>query len=121
MQPKMSFPDRKISESFLEFAGPLFEMDGKTPTREQIEKGLKLAFTVWNAVVIDTVHGNTQYITQVRRQIAEHPPLAEVIETMFLRKQSVFGHDLRLVGDYKLVQHDGEWRLRVEARAPSAI
>jgi hypothetical protein len=40
---------------------------------------------------------------------------------MIRRKKSLFGHDLRLVGEYKLVQHEGEWRLRVEARAPTSI
>jgi hypothetical protein len=40
--------------------------------------------------------------------------------TMTIRKQNVLGHDLRLDVDHKLVQQDGERRLRVEAQAPSA-
>ena len=120
MKRRMSFPDRKISESFLEFAEPLLQFDGKIPSHEEMEDVLRIAFAAWNAVVFDTVRGNTHFVTQVRQQLAEHPPLAALIETMILRKQSAFGRDLRLVGDYKLVQHDGEWRLRVEARAPSA-
>jgi hypothetical protein len=120
MQLKMSFPERKISESFLEFAEPLLEFEDKPPTQDEVEKCLQLASTVWNAVVFDTVRGNTKFITQVRQLMAGHPPMTELVEAMILRKQSGFGHDLRLVGDYKVVQHDGEWRLRVEARAPSA-
>jgi hypothetical protein len=76
---------------------------------------------VWNAVVYDTVRGNTRFVTTVRKQLADHPPLAALTEQMILRKKSLFGRDLRLVGEYKLVEQDGEWRLRVEARAPTAI
>jgi len=38
---------------------------------------------------------------------------------MIARKQTQFGHDLRLVGQYEILERDGEWRLRVEARSPS--
>jgi hypothetical protein len=42
------------------------------------------------------------------------------MERMILRKRSLFGYDLRLIGEYEVVEHDGEWRLRVEARALTA-
>ena len=87
MQLKMSFPERKISESFLEFAEPLLEFDDKPPTQDEVEKCLQLASTVWNAVVFDTVRGNTKFITQVRQLMAGHPPMTELVEAMILRKQ----------------------------------
>jgi hypothetical protein len=120
MKLELSFPDTKISEAFLEFAGPLLENEGAPPTAVEVEKALQLASTVWNAVVFDTVRGNTQWVTRVRKQLAGHPPLAALIEQMILRKQSSFGHDLRLVGEFKILEKDGEWCLRVEARDPTA-
>jgi hypothetical protein len=37
MKLKMSFPERKISEYFLEFAEPLLEFDDKPPTQDEVE------------------------------------------------------------------------------------
>jgi hypothetical protein len=120
-QIDLSFPDRKISEAFLEFAEPLLVKEqGPPPRPEEVESVLSLASTVWNAVVLDTVRGNTDWTTKVRKQVAEQPPLAGLMEQMILRKKCMFGHDLRLIGEYKVSEHDGEWRLRVEARAPTA-
>jgi hypothetical protein len=113
-------PDRRISEAFLEFAEPLLEKEGAPPTAQEAEKVLQLASTIWNAVVYDTVHGNTEWVTRLRNLIAGQPPLVALIEQMILRKQSSFGHDLRLVGEFKILEKNGEWRLRAEARAPTA-
>jgi hypothetical protein len=114
-------PDTKISEAFLEFAEPLLEKEGAPPTAQEVEKVLQLASTIWNAVVLDTVRGNTDWVTKVRIQIAGHPPLEAIVEQMIVRKQSLFGHDLRLVGEFKILGKEGEWRLRVEARDPMTL
>ncbi len=120
MKVDLSLPNRKISETFLEFAEPLLENEGAPPTAQEAEKVLQLASTIWNAVVYDTVHGNTEWVTRLRNLIAGQPPLVALIEQMILRKRSSFGHDLRLIGEFKILEKDGEWRLRAEARAPTA-
>jgi hypothetical protein len=116
---ELSFPDTGISEAFLEFAEPVLVKEQGPPTPKEVESVLRLASTVWNAVVFDIVRGNTDWVTKVRKQVADQPPLAALMEQMILRKKSLFGHDLRLVGECTLVEQDGEWRLRVEARAPT--
>jgi hypothetical protein len=120
MKVSLSFPDRKISETFLEFAEPLLEKEGTPPTAQEADRVLQFASTIWNSVVLDTVHGKTEWVTRVRNQFAAHPPLEALIERMILRKQRLFGHDLRLIGEFKILEKDGEWRLRAEARAPTA-
>lgn len=80
---------------------------------------LRIAFVVWNAVVYDTVHGNTEWVTRVRNQVAQDSQLTVLIDGLIARKQTQFGHDLRLVGKYEIVETNGEWRLRVEARSPT--
>jgi hypothetical protein len=65
-----------------------------------------------------TLHG--LWVTRLRNLIAGQPPLVALIEQMILRKRSSFGHDLRLIGEFKILEKDGEWGLRAEARAPTA-
>lgn len=120
MKISVSFPQTKISEAFLNFAEPLLGTEPQSRTREEIDGALKLALIVWNALVFDTVRGNTDWVMRVRKQVVEQPPVATLVEELIVRKQTQFGNDLRLVGQYEIVERDGEWRLRVEARSPSS-
>lgn len=113
------FPEAKISEMFLKFAEPILGTESGSLTAQEIEKGLSIAFVVWNAVVWDTVHGNTEWVTRLRKQVAQDFQLTVLIDGLITRKQTRFGHDLRLVGKYEIVETNGEWRLRVEARSPT--
>jgi hypothetical protein len=113
------FPEAKISETFLKFAEPILGNESGSLTAEEIEQALRVPFVVWNAVVYDTVHGNAEWVTRVREQVAQDPQLTLLIDGLITRKQTQFGHDLRLVGKYEIVETNGEWRLRVEARSPT--
>ena len=86
-----------------------------------MEQVLKIAFTAWNAVVLDTVKGNTHYVTKLRELTTDDPMSAALIEQMISRKQDMFSGDHRMIGEYRLTQKSGEWRLRAEARDPSPI
>ncbi len=119
MKISVSVPQIKISEAFLNFAEPLLGTEPQSRTREEVEGALKLAQLVWNAVVLDTVCGNSRFITELRERIAQQPPISALVEKLIARKQTQLGHDLRLVGQYEIVERDGEWRLRVEARSRS--
>jgi hypothetical protein len=115
---EISFPDRKISETFLDFAEPLLRTAGAQITKDQFEKALKLAFTVWNSVVLDTVNSDSHFVTELKKYVAEDVLSEALIQQMISRKKAMFGHDLRLIGEYKIMKEKGEWRLRAEARAP---
>jgi hypothetical protein len=75
---------------------------------------------VWNAVVYDAVAGNDQFITSIRELTSGDPNTAALIEGLIRRKETEFGDDERLIGEYTLLQQNGEWKLRVEARSPSS-
>jgi hypothetical protein len=117
---QFSFPDTKISETFLRFAAPLIEPLGSEITRDQFEKSLKLAFTVWNAVVYDAVAGNDRFITSIRDLASGDPMIAALTEALIRRKEVEFGDDGRLIGEYTLRRQNGEWNLWAEARRPSS-
>jgi len=112
------YSERKISETFLDFVAPLMAAAGAVATKGQVEQALKIAFTVWNSVVFDTKRGNTAYLTRIRQLTVNDPVSAALVEQMISRKRALFGDDLRLIGEYRLTQKNGEWRLWAEARDP---
>jgi hypothetical protein len=115
------FKHRKISETFLDFSSPLLDALGENASKYQVEQVLKIAFTVWNAAVLDTVKGNTQFVNQLMESTSEDPMSATLIMQMINRKQDVFSCDHRLIGEYWLTKKKGEWRLRAEAKDPLTI
>lgn len=115
---KLTFPDRKISETFLDFAEPLLDPLGPWATLDQKETSLQLAFTVWNAVVYKDAVDDSRFIESIGNLTANDPVSAALVDEMVHRKRTLFGDDHRLVGEFKLSCQAGEWKLRAEARAP---
>jgi hypothetical protein len=91
---KNEFPNRKISETFLEFSSPLMDTIGEDVTK---------------------------YISMVRKAIMKDPITSALIEQMISRKNDIFSDDQRMIGEYSITQKNGEWRLLAEARDPSTI
>jgi hypothetical protein len=89
---------------------------GVNATEEHVEKALKIAFTVWNSVVYDTVNGKTHWVAQIRQLAAKDPESSALLEMMITRKKKLFRDDLRLIGEYKLTRRSGGWHLWAEAR-----
>ncbi len=110
---------RKISETFLDFAAPLLAPLSADATEKEMEGALKIAFTVWNAVVFDAVNRSNRWLDQVRDLAGHDPRVQAIVEELIARKQSLFGNDHRLIGEYRLYRHHGELRLRAEARKPN--
>jgi hypothetical protein len=117
-KPTLKYPDRKISDTFLQFAEPLLDAWGPNVTEAQMEQSLMIAWTVWNAVVYADAGENKQMLEKVRASMEHDPQLKGFVEFLIDRKRMVFGDDHRLIGEYKLFRKDGEIRLRAEARDP---
>jgi len=65
---------RKISETFLDFASPLLETLPINDSAQQVHTALKIAYTAWNAVIFADVLKNDGYIDQMRRLTADSGP-----------------------------------------------
>jgi hypothetical protein len=117
-EDKLSFPDTKISEAFLEFAQPLVESAPPGATEADMEEPLKLAFTVWNAVVYADAVRDHRFLEQVRQLTSHDRMMKAVVEQLIQRKRDSFGDDHRLVGEYAFYRKNGELRFRAEARDP---
>ena len=111
-------PVGKISEAFLDFASPLIDAAGPEAGPPELEPILKIAFSVWNAVVIDTVNGDSRFVDAIRQATAAAPGASALVESLLSRKRLVFANDDRLIGNYELLQKNGKWILRAEARDP---
>jgi hypothetical protein len=121
VKAKVTFPDRKISETFMEYAEPLIGSGEEAPTKEQLDTILKVAFTVWNSVVLDTANGNSHYVNELRRYLAGHVMPAALVEQMISRKKTLYGNDHRMIGEFRISKKSGEWRLWAEARKPPIV
>src|ERR1700758_2088856 len=87
-----SFPDRKISETFLDFAAPVMgDLPSEAPEHKARE-ALKVCFTVWNAVVFADVLNNHRFLDDIRALTAANPGTAFLMEQLIARKRSLFAH-----------------------------
>lgn len=111
---------QKISETFLEFVAPLTSILGPTATEAELEQALQIGYTVWNAVVFDTIEPGGHHVDEALRLTAHHESFRQLIEYLIEHKRRHFTNDLRLIGDYQLYRSGGELRLRAEARSLSA-
>lgn len=77
----------KISAAFLDFASPLIEAAGPGAGGTELKQILTLAFTTWNAVVLDGVNGDTQFVDEIRQTTSGNPEGAALIELLLERKR----------------------------------
>jgi len=117
---KLKLPDRKISDTFLQFAEPLLDAFGPNVTEAQMEQPLKIAWTVWNAVVYADVANNGHTLDLLRSSMERDSESKELVEALIDRKRTLFDDDDRLIGEYKLRREGDEWRLWAEARDPTS-
>jgi hypothetical protein len=116
---RINIPDRKISETFLEFAEPLLVPLGPRATEDEMNQALQIAFVVWNAVVYETVNEDTHCLQMLQDLTLGQPEVVALVNQLIERKRHQFGNDHRLVGQFKLTIRKGELNLRAEARDPT--
>ena len=116
---RSDYPYPKISEAFLEFSSPLLKTLPKPATKQDIDKILRITYTVWNAVVFDKVFENTDYISDIRATFKHDKEGSSLIDYFITRKNELFGDDLRIIGEYKIIMDGHKWRIRADARDPS--
>jgi hypothetical protein len=111
-------PDRKISETLLDFASPLLELVGDDASAEQVHELLMIAVTVWNAMVMEEWGHGQHFLDQVRAQLKDPRvgPLGALVEVLIERRRERFAHDLRAIGHFE-VRPDPVDRFRIYAEA----
>jgi hypothetical protein len=115
------FPNRKISETILDFAGLTPDaLPSKAPER-RAQEALTVACTVWNAVVFADVLNDPRHLEDVRRRIAGTPQGAVLVEQLIARKRALYADDERLIGDFEVTRTEDGINVHAEARNPHSL
>ena len=115
------FPDRKISETFLDFAAPVLGDAPERATEGQLDNALRVAFAAWNAVVYADAINDRCFLDEIRAATCGEPGPAAITELLIARKRELFGDDHRLIGQWKVSRRDGQFYLHAEARDPYPV
>jgi len=110
-------PQRKISETFLDFASPIMDNLPDDASAAYVESVLKTPYVVWNAMVLYEVKGDRHFLDQIQAAMAQFPEGAALVNLLIERKRTMFGHDHRLIGIYAIIEKRGELVLRADVRA----
>jgi len=118
---RLSYPDRKISETFLQFAAPMLHDLPSDVPEQRAEKALKVAFTVWNAVIFADVLKDHRYLDEIRGLVAGNAEGAALVEQLIARKRALFGDDERLIGIWTVTRTTDGINVRADARDPHTV
>ena len=113
----------KISETLLEFVGPIIELWGPPRTPRHLEKLLMVAVVAWNGVIVADA-GDASHLDDARRRLsaisnpAEAKLMTSLLEDLVERKRvPPFRDDRRMVSDCKVdCSADGLFHIHAEAR-----
>ena len=92
--PTRPLPDRKISETLLDYARPLLEQVDEQTSQSLLEDGLKLAVTIWNAAVLEETTCADHYLAEIRERIrlSGIRPAIDTVDALIKRRRRVFAH-----------------------------
>jgi hypothetical protein len=115
------FPDRKISQTFLDFAAPIIHDLPSEAPEHRAREALQVFFTVWNAVIFADVLNDDRYLGEVRRLTAGNPEAGLLVEQMIARKRALFADDERLIGNWEVTRTAEGINVRADARDPHSL
>ena len=116
-----SVPDRKISETFLDFAEPLLHDLPSEALENRVHEALRVCYTAWNAVIFADVLNDHRHLIEIRRLTADRPEAALLVEQMISRKRALFANDPRLIGDWEVTKTEDGINLHADARDPYSL
>ena len=122
----VEIPQRKISETIIDFGAPLIaQLDAGQPI-EIVRCVFAIVITVWNAhVMAMPVWGQPQLLDQLGELLGSPSAPAQLIDTyaeLAARRQQRFAEDPRAVGEWSVtIDQQGRVRLHCDARVPPAL
>ena len=108
MDRRTAYPNRKISETFLQFAAPVLDDLPSEAPEHRAQQELEVSFTAWNAVIFADVLNDHRHLDEIRRLTADNPETALLMEQLIARKRALFADDERPIGTWE-VNADRGW------------
>ncbi len=121
MDGRAAYPNRKISETFLDFAAPILHDLASEAPEHRARGALQVAFTAWNAVVFADVLNDHRHLDEIRRLTAGNPEAALLMEQLIVRKRALFADDERLIGSWEVTRTEDGINLRADALDPHSL
>jgi len=124
--PKPVIPQRKISETIIDFGAPLLnDLRADTPI-EVVRASFNIAITVWNAHVLAMPVWNVPNVLAQLQTLLKTPEaapeLVRVYHKLTARRRKLFASDPRAVGEWNVsMDRKGEVKLRSDARVPPSL
>ncbi len=108
---------RKISETILEFGNYLIEELPKNSTKEQFEHVMRIVVSAWNAVVLDEWNKTNYFESEFLKALSSTPEEMQLkARSLIARKKTKYPSDPRAVGNYWVLEKNGKFVFRAEAR-----
>ena len=121
MHGRTTYRNRKISETFLNFAAPVLDDLPSEAPEHRAREALQVCFTAWNAVVFADVLNDRQHLDEILRLTADNPKAAIFMEQLIARKRALFADDERLIGSWEVTRTEDGINLRADARDPHSL
>jgi|ERR1035437_469981 hypothetical protein len=121
MDRRAKYPDRKISETFLNFAAPLLDHVPSEALEHRTQQAFQMSFMAWNAVVFADVLNDRLHLDEIRRLTADNPETALFMEQLIARKRAFFADDERMIGTWELKRTEDGINLRADALDPHSL
>jgi hypothetical protein len=110
-------PNRKISETILEFGYPIIAGLPENAPKEELEAVMSLIVSAWNAVILDDWNKTRKFEKAFLKALQPMPKEFESIPRKLIkRKKKEYSSDPRAVGNYWVIEKTGELVFRAEAR-----
>jgi hypothetical protein len=110
-------PNRKISETILEYGAPILQELPENSTKEDYEAAFRLIVSAWNAVVLDEWNKTTKFEKTFLKALSPVPIQFKGIPKMLIkRKKRYYSTDPRAVGEYWVIEKNDGMVFRAEAR-----
>jgi len=110
-------PTRKISETIIEFGTPILQELPNEPSKEEYDAAFRLIVSAWNAVTLDKQNKTNKFEKAFLPVLNEIPKkLRNILKAMLKKRKKTYSSDQRAVGEYSVIEKNGEIVFRADAR-----
>jgi len=110
-------PTRKISETIIEYGSPILQELPENASKEEYEHAFRLIVSAWNTVILDEQNKSKKFEKEFLKALGSMPKeFSHIPKQLLKRKKRNYSADPRAVGEYSVIEKNGEIVFRADAR-----